>query len=440
MDGYDYDLFVSHASEDKDDFVRPLVERLEEEHLTVWYDETELKPGDRLVRSIERGLSRSRFGLVVISPAFLRRNWPRVELDALTNREIATGEGVLLPVWLGVDAETVMGYSPLLADRVAIIGSRGIDYAVSRVREVIRPGRSPIVIARETLEEIGVATPPPSDAWWLDQIESAAEQDGEGSFQEAMLWPRWGFPLPERDETPQSRAERLRQAVLRNAWVSEAERRPITQVTRPEIVHEFIGEMPGLRETCLRHPSFLGAYAPQLLVPGLGGEFEPIFDDWLAAVDSDGRRGDTIALHRRSLADEDAAVLACTFVQGELNGPPVSFYETADYLFWVLSDESGWLPEEFRATLREGMIAWGSWLERAVAFEREDVAEPLMRVVFEARERKDSVVMDDAAERALTALAAESTARLGLPEQPGELAARLRESGAIEAAARKGWG
>jgi hypothetical protein len=439
MDGYDYDLFVSHASEDKNDFVRPLVERLEEEHLTVWYDETELKPGDRLVRSIERGLSRSRFGLLVISPAFLRRNWPRVELDALTNREIASGEGVLLPIWLEVDAKTVMDFSPLLADRVAIIGSRGIDYVASRVREVVRPGRSPLVIAREMLEESGVPTPPPSDAWWLDQIESAAELEGEGSFQEAMLWPRWGFPLPERGETPRSRAERLFQAVLRNSWVREAERRPITQVTPPEVVHEFIGEMPGLRETCLRHPSFLAAYAPQLLVPGFGGEFEPIFDDWLAAVDKDGRRGDTISLHRTNLANQDAALLACTFVQGELNGPPVAFFETADYLFWLLSDQSAWLPAEFRAMLGEGMIAWGTWLERGVAFEREDVAEPLMRAVFEAREQKAPVVMDASAQSALVALAEESVDRLRLPEQPNELAARLRESGAIEAAARKGW-
>jgi len=104
---FDYDLFISHTSDDKDAFVRPLVDRLLGEHLSVWYDEIELRPGDRLIQSIERGLSRSRFGLVVISPAFLARRWPRSELDALTNRELATGESVLLPIWLDVDADTV---------------------------------------------------------------------------------------------------------------------------------------------------------------------------------------------------------------------------------------------------------------------------------------------------------------------------------------------
>ena len=48
-----YDAFVCHASEDKDDVVRPLAERLREQHIEVWYDEFSLKMGDSLRRSIE---------------------------------------------------------------------------------------------------------------------------------------------------------------------------------------------------------------------------------------------------------------------------------------------------------------------------------------------------------------------------------------------------
>lgn len=66
MNGFDFDLFVSHTSEDKDSFVRPLVEALTGEALTVWYDETELAPGCSLVETIERGLARSRFGVLVL--------------------------------------------------------------------------------------------------------------------------------------------------------------------------------------------------------------------------------------------------------------------------------------------------------------------------------------------------------------------------------------
>ncbi len=69
-----YDAFVCHASEDKDAFVRPLAERLREQRIEVWYDEFSLKVGDSLRRSIDLGLSQSRFGIVVLSPIFLVSN------------------------------------------------------------------------------------------------------------------------------------------------------------------------------------------------------------------------------------------------------------------------------------------------------------------------------------------------------------------------------
>ena len=76
----EWDVFISHASEDKDDFVRPLAEDLEQRGLRVWFDESTLRVGDSLRRSIDRGLAQSRFGIVVLSPYFstsngLRMNW-----------------------------------------------------------------------------------------------------------------------------------------------------------------------------------------------------------------------------------------------------------------------------------------------------------------------------------------------------------------------------
>ena len=80
-------MFVSHASEDKDAFVRPLVAALNAVGLKVWFDEQELRVGDSLRHSIDRGLARSRYGVVVISPAFLAKHWPQKELDGLVARE-----------------------------------------------------------------------------------------------------------------------------------------------------------------------------------------------------------------------------------------------------------------------------------------------------------------------------------------------------------------
>jgi hypothetical protein len=116
---YPYDIFVSHAAEDKEEIVRPLVLRLNQLGLTVWFDETELKVGDSLRRSIDSGLNNSRFGLVVISPRFLRKNWTVYELDSLVTREIETGK-VILPIWHKVTKDEVLSFSLKLADKLAL--------------------------------------------------------------------------------------------------------------------------------------------------------------------------------------------------------------------------------------------------------------------------------------------------------------------------------
>ena len=78
-----WDVFICHASEDKNTFVRPLAIALRSHGLRVWYDEFSLVPGDSLRRSIEQGLADSRFGLVVVSPSFAGKPWTERELSAL---------------------------------------------------------------------------------------------------------------------------------------------------------------------------------------------------------------------------------------------------------------------------------------------------------------------------------------------------------------------
>jgi hypothetical protein len=93
----EWDVFISHASEDKESFVRPLAKRLQERGLRVWFDEFTLTVGDSIRRSIDSGLARSRYGIVVISPDFLQKEWPQKELDGLVAREI-DGVKAILPV------------------------------------------------------------------------------------------------------------------------------------------------------------------------------------------------------------------------------------------------------------------------------------------------------------------------------------------------------
>jgi hypothetical protein len=132
-DGRIYDVFISHASEDKDAVVRPLANALKDAGLQVWYDEFELKIGDSLRRKIDAGLARSRFGVVVLSKAFLTKGWTNYELDGIITRTVS-GEQVLLPVWHDITKQEVIDFSPSLGDKVA---RNTASYTVAEIADEI---------------------------------------------------------------------------------------------------------------------------------------------------------------------------------------------------------------------------------------------------------------------------------------------------------------
>ncbi len=91
-DTVQWDVFICHASEDKEEFVRPLAEALRHRGLRVWYDEFSLEVGDSLRQAVDRGLNKSRFGIVVLSPSFFGKNWPEWELNGLVTKELRAGK------------------------------------------------------------------------------------------------------------------------------------------------------------------------------------------------------------------------------------------------------------------------------------------------------------------------------------------------------------
>ena len=140
-----WDAFICHASEDKQAFTDDLAQALME-HVSVWYDEFAMRIGDSLRQKIDEGLAQSRFGVVVLSPNFFNKKWPRDELDGLTARE-SNGQKVILPVWLDIDFDGVCQYSPTLAGRLAARASDGVDTVVRRLLEAMG---QPWVGARQT--------------------------------------------------------------------------------------------------------------------------------------------------------------------------------------------------------------------------------------------------------------------------------------------------
>jgi len=135
---YYWDVFISHASEDKETVAIPLAETLAERGLRVWIDKQQLAIGDSLRRKIDEGLSKSRFGVVILSKGFFAKEWAKKELDALVSREDGRAK-VILPVWHEVSKEDVAFFSPMLADKYAVSTSDGLGEVVERIVREVRP-------------------------------------------------------------------------------------------------------------------------------------------------------------------------------------------------------------------------------------------------------------------------------------------------------------
>jgi len=134
---HDWDVFISHASEDKDEIARPLAEALKKARLRLWYDEFSLNVGDSLRESIDRGLARSKYGVVILSEKFFEKHWPTKELNGLATREV-DGVKVILPVWHKITHAQVRGFSPMLADRVGVSTDKGSDHVVEQLLRAIK--------------------------------------------------------------------------------------------------------------------------------------------------------------------------------------------------------------------------------------------------------------------------------------------------------------
>ena len=134
-----YDVFISHASEDKDLIVRPLVTMLEELSVRVWYDEFSLKLGDSLSASIDKGLLESRFGIVVLSKSFLKKNWTDYEYRSLLSRQM-NGQRIIIPLWYDITKEEVLSFSPYLVDIFAgNITPDNLQKTILSILKVVRP-------------------------------------------------------------------------------------------------------------------------------------------------------------------------------------------------------------------------------------------------------------------------------------------------------------
>lgn len=141
FDGRTWDVFLSHASEDKVEVALPLAQALQDRGVSVWLDMAELRIGDSLRRRIDRGLRSSRFAAVVFSEAYFSKGWPQYELDGIVTLTVG-GQQNLLPVWHNIDHDAVAAHSPSLADKFArSTGDTTIDEIAAEIAELVIEAR-----------------------------------------------------------------------------------------------------------------------------------------------------------------------------------------------------------------------------------------------------------------------------------------------------------
>jgi len=138
------DLFLCHASEDKNAVVRPLRDALFDRGVSCWLDEAELTIGDSITEKVSAGLAQASFVLVVVSPAFLRKNWPKRELQAALNREARQGIKVILPIVVHYPDERVdfAAALPLAEDKLYYTWKGDAAAAATEIEKALRRAES----------------------------------------------------------------------------------------------------------------------------------------------------------------------------------------------------------------------------------------------------------------------------------------------------------
>ena len=376
-----YDIFISHASEDKDSFVRLLANKLQENRIDVWYDELSLQLGDSLRQSIDKGLAQSRIGIVVLSKHFFKKKWTNWDLDGLVSRHMLenTESSLIIPIWHNITKEEITSYSPSLADKVAIISSENIDSIVSKIDKILNPSGSTLIIARQYLLKKGFTPPSITDDWWLYMLELYGKENRsynsylsfDLSYRERYV--RMPF-LRKKNSTivnsPSGGGNSIAKYILQKNWQEIAKNKSINQLTEPNIVLSFLENTPWLKEVSLNDPGRIATFFPQLTIATYGGFLEERFKKFQEDSKNIFIRmsfpkyipinSETLfMLSDQSYFGKHSSIVAKTYFGEEFK---MQTNDNIDNIIWLLSSKSDWLPKPIKNTLIAGMRQNRNWL------------------------------------------------------------------------------
>ena len=137
------DVFLSYASENHVDVVEPLKRELDTAGITYWYDRHDIQWGDGIVAKVNQGLGKCRYVIVVLSTAFLAKEWTRREWQAALAKEFQLRRTFVLPLLVGSPTERgkIIKKLTLQADKRYLTWENNAATIVQTLTEVMTRGK-----------------------------------------------------------------------------------------------------------------------------------------------------------------------------------------------------------------------------------------------------------------------------------------------------------
>jgi len=125
-----FDVFISHANNDKTDYVNKLKDSLDKLKINIFYDKDTLEWGDDWKSRILNGVQNSEFAIIIISDNFFDREWTEKELNEFLNRQNANGQKIILPILYNITIEQLKAKYPVVSD-IQVLNSK--DYSCDEI-------------------------------------------------------------------------------------------------------------------------------------------------------------------------------------------------------------------------------------------------------------------------------------------------------------------
>ena len=130
------DVFLCHAWDDRKGAAKELDDMLEDKGVTVWFSEKDVLLGSNLLREIDKGLAKSRIGIVLVTPAFLKR----VKGEGIADKELSAllARDLLIPIVHNTTFEALREVSPLLGSRSGLSTAEdSLEIVADKIAELV---------------------------------------------------------------------------------------------------------------------------------------------------------------------------------------------------------------------------------------------------------------------------------------------------------------